>query len=261
MRAAHVRIDALESALVTTGLVESGDDVGPTGYGLARAVADTCLAAGTDVVVDAVFPIAVSRRPWTELAERHGVPIRWVRLVCSDVGEHRRRVESRVPDLPGAVVPDWPAVTGRQTDEWTEPHTVVDTAGGDPSDGDPVDVLEELLDTPAAVVRRHVAAFDAGDLEGLLAGFTDDARWRTGRSDATGRDELRELFTGAIGGLAPRLALRRRVGGADGTVAAELTETWTRDGGTGTAPLAGWYRVRGGRIAEARIYREGSAEV
>lgn len=255
LRAAHVRIDSLESALVTGGLVATPADVGPAGYELALAVADTCLAAGGAVVVDAVFPIAVSRRPWTELAGRHGVPISWVRLVCSDVAEHRRRVESREFDLPGSGRPDWAAVAARETDEWAEPHAVVDTAAGDPAGA-----IEELLAGPAGVVRRHVAAFDAGDLEGLLAGFTHDARWRTGRSDATGSDELRELFTGAIGGLAPRLTVRRLVEGPDGVVAAELTETWTRGGTTRTAPLAGWYRVRDGRVAEARIYREGSAE-
>lgn len=130
--AAHLRIDALETALVTTGLVGAGADVGPAGYALALAVADSCLAAGTDVVVDAVFPVAASRDPWTATARRYGVPIHWVRLVCSDPAEHRRRVEDRRPDLPGQVLPDWPAVVARETDEWTEPHVVVDTAAPDP---------------------------------------------------------------------------------------------------------------------------------
>jgi predicted kinase len=130
--AAHIRIDALEAGLVTTGLVAPGADVGPAGYGLALAVADSCLAAGTDVVVDAVFPIAVSREPFTALAQRYGAPIRWVRLVCGDTAEHRRRVEERTADLPGAVVPDWAAVQSRETDDWAQPHAVVDTASGDP---------------------------------------------------------------------------------------------------------------------------------
>lgn len=144
LRAAHLRIDALEAALVTTGLVGHGADVGPAGYDLALAVAESCLAAGTDVVVDAVFPLAVSRQPWTALAQRHGTPIHWVRLVCADPVEHRRRVEERTADLPGHVVPDWAAVVGRDTDEWLEPHAVVDTA-----DGDPVGTIEELLGRPA----------------------------------------------------------------------------------------------------------------
>jgi predicted kinase len=117
--------------------------VGPAGYDLALAVADSCLAAGTDVVVDAVFPVAISRQPWTALALRHGTPVHWVRLVCADPVEHRRRVEERTADLPGHVVPDWAAVVGRDTDDWLEPHAVVDTV-----DGDPVSAIEALLGRP-----------------------------------------------------------------------------------------------------------------
>jgi len=129
--AAHVRIDALEAGLVDLGLAPPGR-VGAAGYGLSLTVADTLLAGGATVLVDAVFPVADSRAPWTALAERHGVPARWVRLVCGDPAEHRRRVEQRAGDLPGLVYPDWAAVTGREVDDWAEPHTVVDTAAGDP---------------------------------------------------------------------------------------------------------------------------------
>jgi predicted kinase len=140
--AAHLRIDAFEVALVRQGLFDRQDDVGGHGYGLALAAADTCLAAGTDVVVDAVFPIALSREPFTELAGRHGVAATWVRLVCGDPTEHRRRVEGRTADLADHVVPDWAAVEGREVDAWAEPHAVVDTCGG----GDPLAEVLRLLD-------------------------------------------------------------------------------------------------------------------
>jgi predicted kinase len=130
-RGAHVRIDALEAGLVDLGLAAPGR-VGAAGYALALTVADTLLAGSATVVADAVFPVAESRAPWTALAERHGVPATWVRLVCGDAAEHRRRVEQRAGDLPGLVYPDWAAVTGREVDGWAEPHTVVDTASGDP---------------------------------------------------------------------------------------------------------------------------------
>lgn len=130
--AAHVRVDALEAALVRQGLVPSQDDVGAHGYELALAAADTSLTAGTDVVVDAVFPVAASRRPFRELAARTGAPVHWVRLICSDPAEHRRRVEERVADLPGHAVPVWASVRRRDVDQWHERHTVVDTATGDP---------------------------------------------------------------------------------------------------------------------------------
>jgi len=112
----------------------------------------------------------------------------------------------------------------------------------------------------ANVTVLSVAAFDGGRLDELVAGFTDDATWRTGRSDATGTAELRALFAGAIAGLAPRLRIRGLVTRGD-RVAAELTETLTVEGRTTEVPITAWYRVRDGRIAEAHVYREGSAEV
>jgi predicted kinase len=130
--AAHVRVDAFEAALVRQGLVPTQDDAGRHGYDLALTAADTCLTAGTDVVVDAVFPVAAARRPFRELAARTGVPVHWVRLICTDPAVHRRRVEERIGDLPGHVVPSWTAVQRRDVDQWHERHTVVDTATGDP---------------------------------------------------------------------------------------------------------------------------------
>ena len=130
--AAHLRIDTFEAALVHQELVATGAEVGVHGYRLALAAADTCLAAGTDVVVDAVFDVAAARRPFRELAARHEVPAHWLRLICTDPAEHRRRVEERTADLAGHVVPTWEAVRVRRVDQWHERHTVVDTAAGDP---------------------------------------------------------------------------------------------------------------------------------
>ena len=79
-----------------------------------------------------MFPVAASRRPFRELAARHGTPVHWLRLICTDPAEHRRRVQERAADLPGHVVPDWSAVRRRAVDQWHERHTVVDTATGDP---------------------------------------------------------------------------------------------------------------------------------
>jgi predicted kinase len=130
--ATHLRIDAFEAALVRQGLVEAPDRVGPHGYGLALAAADTCLQAGTDVVVDAVFPVVASREPFGRLAAEHGVPVRWFRLVCDDRNEHRRRVETRSADLSGFGVPTWSEVSEWATEPWDHGHLVVDTAVGDP---------------------------------------------------------------------------------------------------------------------------------
>ena len=131
-------------ALVRQGLVPAPDLVGTHGYALALAVADTCLAAGTHVVVDAVFDVGAARDPWTALADRHRTPLHWFRLVCSDTAEHRRRVEHRTADIAGHRLPTWSDVEGRRLEPWTQPHTVVDTARPD----------------PARAVRRSIARTD-----------------------------------------------------------------------------------------------------
>ena len=140
----HLRIDSFETALLRQRLVPDAAHLSGHGYALALAAADTCLVAGTPVIVDAVFPIEASRAPFADLAGRHGCAMRWFRLVCGDATEHRRRVEGRSPDLPGQVVPGWPDVLRRVVDDWRQPHTVIDTATGDP-----VAEIERELRAPA----------------------------------------------------------------------------------------------------------------
>ncbi|HWD04458.1 MAG TPA: nuclear transport factor 2 family protein [Amycolatopsis sp.] len=110
------------------------------------------------------------------------------------------------------------------------------------------------------LLRRHVAAFNDRDVEALLAGFTDDAVWITGTTVARGRAELRDLFEGAVRQLLPTLTIESVVAGG-AMVAAELTERLTHDGEHRTFAIAGFYRLRDGRIAAAKIFREGRAEL
>jgi hypothetical protein len=114
-------------------------------------------------------------------------------------------------------------------------------------------VIEDLI-------KEHVAAFNARDLEALMAGFTDDAVWVTGQATARGRAELAGLFGGAMRGLLPTLAIQNLIAG-QGQAAAQLTEVFTFEGVERTDHIAGFYVIEDGRIASAKIYREGSADV
>jgi len=114
--------------------------------------------------------------------------------------------------------------------------------------------------SPAQLLEAHIAAFNDRDIDALLDGFTDDAEWVTGHYRCAGRAELAELFTGAFAAIAPRLEVVRVVGG-DELVAAELVERMTVDGQILEAPIAGFYTLHDGRIARAKIYREGSADI
>lgn len=127
LRAAYLRIDAIEAALLRAGVPASAS-TSRAGYAAANAVARGCLTAGTPVVVDAVNPVQAARDGWIHLAEELAQPLRVVEVVCSDAVEHRRRVESRTSDVDGGAVPTWADVASREHDPWRERRLVVDTA-------------------------------------------------------------------------------------------------------------------------------------
>ncbi len=117
-----------------------------------------------------------------------------------------------------------------------------------------------IEDDAATVVRGHVDAFNARDLDALMAGFTADAWWVTGTTVVRGRAELTELFAAAMAGLLPSLVIENLLTDGD-RAACQMTETLTVSGEMRTFAIAGFCRIRDGRIASAKIYREGSAEV
>ena len=123
---AHLRVDAVETPFTAAGV-----DVGPLGYAAVRALAAGNLPLGTDVVVDLVDPLPETRRLWSSLAAETGAPLTVLECVLPGEPEHRRRVQARVPDLPGQTVPSWPEVVGREYVPWDEvrdgPRTEVDT--------------------------------------------------------------------------------------------------------------------------------------
>ena len=52
-----------------------------------------------------------------------------VEVTCSDQAEHRRRVESRVADIPGHQVPTWQDVIERDYYPWDDQsRLIIDTA-------------------------------------------------------------------------------------------------------------------------------------
>ena len=113
--ATYLRIDSIESAIVST-LMPYRDN--PVGYVVAGRVAADQIGAGRDVVADAVNGVAAAREGWAALAERTGAVLRFVEVRCSDVSEHRRRVETREPEMPGQGVPTWEQVLRRRYEPW-----------------------------------------------------------------------------------------------------------------------------------------------
>ena len=104
-----------------------------------------------------------------------------------------------------------------------------------------------------------MAAFNAHDLDHLLACFSADATWFTGSDRFRGTAELAKLFGSAFTELSPKLTIQTMVIDAD-QVACELSEQLVVDDATRVDHIAGFYKVRAGRITAAKIYREGSAD-
>ncbi len=130
--AVHVRIDTIEQAIRTCA--RAADDAGPAGYVVAYAVAEDNLRLGRVVVADAVNPRASTRAGWRAVAHRAGVTHVEVEVICSDALEHRRRVESRRPDIAGLELPTWDEVRAREYERWTGDPVVIDTARRTPDE-------------------------------------------------------------------------------------------------------------------------------
>jgi hypothetical protein len=109
-------------------------------------------------------------------------------------------------------------------------------------------------------VQRHIDAFNAQEIDALMACFSDDATWVTGTYRLEGAAALRELFVAAFAELRPQLQLLNLLAQGE-HVACELRESYVAGGIDRTDHIAGFYRVARGLIAAAKIYREGSADV
>lgn len=121
-----LRVDSIEQALRRSGEM-APDMPGGAGYYAAAAVAGDVLSTGGDVLVECVNPLPITRRLWERTAVDAGSRLLQVELVCSDRDEHRRRVEQRVSDIAGLVLPDWRDVLQRDYAPWPEADLRLDT--------------------------------------------------------------------------------------------------------------------------------------
>jgi len=119
----HLRIDTIEQTLRNGGV-----EVYAQGYDVAYAIAEDNLRLGRRVVGDSVNPWPLTRAAWQHVATRAGVPSLDVEIVCSDTSEHRRRVENRVADITGHVLPTWEEVVHRDYRPWSTDRLQIDTA-------------------------------------------------------------------------------------------------------------------------------------
>ena len=125
-------VDPIESAILRAG-IRPTFETGLAAYLIAETLADRHLAAGLDVVIDAVTSVDVARDWWRALAQKHGVPLNVIVCLVSDERVHRERLAVRRRDLAFAET-TWDAVQARAAEwtDWPEPHLKLD--GMDPLD-------------------------------------------------------------------------------------------------------------------------------
>lgn len=139
--ATYLRIDVIEQAIRTSGVPR---EVGPAGYVVANALAASNLANNHTVIADCVNPVRESREGWRATAAQARKPLIEVEVICSDPIEHRRRVERRVSEIEGLILPTWRDVLERDYAPWPEPHVIIDTAVLSPAEA--IALVERLMD-------------------------------------------------------------------------------------------------------------------
>lgn len=126
--AIYLRIDSIEQAIRSSGILPPGADVGPSGYMTAYAIAADNLHLGQSVVADSVNPLRITRDAYRDVAVKAGAGFIEVEIVCSDPVIHRHRLETRPPGVEGLKSPTWEQVETRPYEAWDRPRLQLDTA-------------------------------------------------------------------------------------------------------------------------------------
>lgn len=128
LSAAYIRIDTIEQNLRDAGLTDLYDE----GYKIAFALALENLKNGVPVVSDSTNPVSESRSAWRNVADEASSHYLEIEVICSNLAEHQRRVESRSTDIPNLIPPSWESVTSREYEPWTTADYVLDTGNRSP---------------------------------------------------------------------------------------------------------------------------------
>lgn len=113
-----VSVDPIEASILRAG-IEADQPTGLAAYLVAETLAETVLASGRGIVIDAVNAVNPAREQWVNLAERQGVTLRFIETVCSDPELHRSRLEARGRHLASGSERSHHAVE-QSVDEWED---------------------------------------------------------------------------------------------------------------------------------------------
>lgn len=119
--------------------------MGPAGYFVAYSLARENLQLGGTVIADSVNPLALTRDTYREIVLSTRTDYLEIEIVCSDIIEHRKRVETKVSEVEGLTLPDWKQVTDLVYEPWSREHLVLDSysLSSDESVSRNIDVLSQ----------------------------------------------------------------------------------------------------------------------
>ena len=123
LKAVYLRVDTVEQVLKDVANLD-----GPEGYMVCWAQATENLKLGLTVIADSVNSIKITRDAWKNVAIKASVLFVEVELICTNIDEHKKRVETREADIPGQKLPQWKGVMERTYEPWMSKHLVFDTS-------------------------------------------------------------------------------------------------------------------------------------
>jgi predicted kinase len=122
--ATYLRIDTIEQAIRDICKI----DVQGEGYRISYRIAEENLKNGNNVVVDCVNPWNLTRSEWNLVALKSKKKIVNIEIVCTNISEHKERVENRQNEISGLELPTWHDVENRMYEEWEEDRIIIETS-------------------------------------------------------------------------------------------------------------------------------------
>lgn len=114
-------VDPIESAILAAG-IDADQPTGLAAYLVAERLAESELAAGRGVIIDAVNAVEPAREQWVRLAAEQKTPVRFIEVVCTDPELHRERLEARSRRLADDAGSSASYAVEQSLEEW-EPWT------------------------------------------------------------------------------------------------------------------------------------------
>lgn len=94
MRVPVISVEPIEAAILSAG-IDADQPTGLAAYLVAEALADAVSANGGSMIIDAVNAVGPAREQWVRVAERSGCELRFIEVICSDLGLHQERLQQR----------------------------------------------------------------------------------------------------------------------------------------------------------------------